>query len=65
MPSRNNPNGPSGRMLTIRNVAERLQVSQKTVFRWIQQRELTASQLGRQWRIAEKDLEALIRATRN
>lgn len=65
MPSRSDSDARSGRMLTIRDVAARLQVSDKTVSRWIQHGELTAYQLGRQWRIAEKDLEAFIRAARN
>lgn len=43
------------RLLTIKDVAARLNVSTKTIRRWIERRELAAHQLGRQWRITEKD----------
>jgi excisionase family DNA binding protein len=47
-------------MLTTAQVAEKLQVTQKTVVGWIQAGKLTAYKLGRLWRIRENDLEAFL-----
>ena len=52
------------RWLTIGNVAELLQVSERTVRRWIDGGDLAAHQLGRQWRIFNKDLEAYLHSRR-
>jgi excisionase family DNA binding protein len=50
-----------GRLLTIQNVADECQVSTKTVRRWIEDGELVAYKLGRQWRISEQDLKHFLR----
>ncbi len=42
-------------LLTIKDVAKRDQVDEKTVRRWIDRGELAAYKLGRQWRISERD----------
>jgi excisionase family DNA binding protein len=47
-------------LLTIKDVAARYQVSTKTVRRWINAGDLTAAQLGNQWRICQKDLDMFI-----
>ena len=44
--------GRVARLLSIREVAEYCAVSDKTVRRWIDRRQLRAHRLGRQWRIA-------------
>jgi excisionase family DNA binding protein len=44
------------RMLTVANVADRLQVSAKTVRRMIQNGEIRVHHVGRQHRISEDDL---------
>ncbi len=44
-------------LLTVKDVAERLQVSTKTVRRWIKNNELEYFVFGAQYRISEKDLE--------
>lgn len=49
------------RLLTIQNVADRCQVATKTVRRWIDDGELAAFKLGRQWRISEQDLKHFLR----
>jgi excisionase family DNA binding protein len=49
-------------MLTTAQVAERLQVTQKTVVGWIQAGKLTAYKLSRLWRVKESDLEAFLEA---
>ena len=47
-------------LLTIDDVAALYSVSSKTVRRWIKTRELTAAQLGAQWRIRPRDLDLFI-----
>ena len=47
-------------LLTIDDVAALCRVSSKTVRRWIKARELTAAQLGNQWRIRPRDLNHFI-----
>jgi excisionase family DNA binding protein len=36
-------------------------VPEKTIRRWIKARELTAAQLGNQWRIRPRDLDLFVR----
>ena len=48
------------RLLAVTEVAQLLQVSSKTVRRWIERRELRAHRLGRQLRVAEEDLAAFL-----
>ena len=43
-----------GRLLTIKDIAQRLHVSVKTVRRLIDGKELKAHRVGRQWRIREE-----------
>ncbi len=52
-------------LLNIKDVAEVCGVSTKTVRRWIQSGQLVAIRLGRQWRIARKDLERFISDNRS
>ena len=51
-------------LFTIRQTAEILQVSDKTVRRWIERRELEAYRLGRQWRVALPDIENFLKLRR-
>ena len=48
------------RLLAVGEVAELLQVSSKTVRRWIERQELRTHRLGRQLRVAEEDLAAFL-----
>ena len=48
------------RLLTIREVASYCQVDEKTIRRWIEAGNLPAFKLGRQWRVAEKDLRRFL-----
>ncbi|ANK82137.1 MAG: hypothetical protein TEF_16075 [Rhizobiales bacterium NRL2] len=48
------------RLLTIPDIADLHQVSEKTVRRWIEARELPAAKLGNQWRIRPRDLERFV-----
>ncbi len=51
--------------LTVRQVAERCGVSERTVRRWIKTGELRAHQLGRSVRVSEEDLAAFLAVHRN
>ena len=51
-------------LLTIPQTAMILQVSEKTVRRWIGSGDLVAHRLGRQWRISQADLDGFIRIRR-
>jgi len=51
-------------LLTIEQTAKVLQVSSKTVRRWIDAGDLIAHRLGGQWRISETDLQSFIRMGR-
>ena len=57
------PAGRRQRLLSIAAVAKDLDVSEKTVRRWIEGRLLAAHQLGRQWRVSDEDLQAFLAAT--
>ncbi len=48
------------RLLAVNEVAALLQVSSKTVRRWIERQELRTHWLGRQLRVSEEDLAAFL-----
>ncbi|WP_084602877.1 helix-turn-helix domain-containing protein [Rubritepida flocculans] len=50
------------RFLTMKEVADVVQVSEATVRHWIRLRELRAIDLGREWRVIPRDLEAFLAA---
>jgi excisionase family DNA binding protein len=52
-------------MLSIEDTAELLQVSERSIRRWISAGELPEHRLGRQWRISRSDLEEHLRRRRN
>ena len=49
--------------LTVDDVAEEFQCSERTVRRWISEGRLLAFKVGRQWRIRSSDLDRLIGLT--
>jgi excisionase family DNA binding protein len=51
---------PTPKLLSLGDTAERLNVSIKTVRRWVAAGSLPAFQLGRQWRIDPEDLERFL-----
>jgi excisionase family DNA binding protein len=51
------------RFLTPAQIAERLQVSEKTVTRWLQAGDLKGIKIGRLWRVREEDFEAFLQAS--
>jgi excisionase family DNA binding protein len=48
------------KMLSPQDVAERLKMSLKTVYRRLHERKIKSSKLGGQWRIRPEDLEDYI-----
>jgi excisionase family DNA binding protein len=49
---------------TLPEVAEKLKVSRRTVYRWVRARELPAYKLGGEFRITQRDLEHFLEARR-
>ena len=49
---------------SIQSIAEMLEVSVKTVRRWIDRDELPAHKLGNQWRVSSPDLEVFLKLRR-
>jgi excisionase family DNA binding protein len=56
--------GARGRLLSIHDAAGFLQVSERSIRRWITAGDLRAHKLGRQWRIAPDEIERFL-ATRS
>ena len=56
-------NSVPDRMLTTSEVADRLSVSERTVFRWLEQGHLKAFRAGRVLRISEVSLEVFLTAS--
>lgn len=52
------------KLLTLKEAAERLRVSERSVFRYIHSKRLKATKIG-YWRIKENDLETFLRANTN
>ena len=52
--------GPASNLLSVPDVARRLNVSDKTVRRMIQAGELEAYKIRVQWRVSERDLCAFL-----
>jgi len=52
----------SGDILTIRQLAEYLMVSEKTVYRMIERHQLPAMRIGAQWRFRRQDIDAWLTA---
>lgn len=48
------------RFLTVKEVAELVQVSEASVRHWIKLQQLRAIDLGREWRVIPRDLEAFL-----
>jgi excisionase family DNA binding protein len=55
----------SPKFLTVKQVAEALGVSPRTVWRWIKNEELTVHRFGGAVRVAEADFKAFLAAHRS
>jgi len=50
---------------TLQEIAERLKVSYRTVYRWVHSGKLPAYKLGSDWRVKESDVSDFIKARRS
>ena len=53
------------KLLTPPQVAERLQVNERTVTQWLRKGHLRGFKIGKEWRIAQKDLVAFLEDSAN
>ena len=51
-------------ILTVRQIAEKLQVNTETVYRWLRDNKLSGYRANRLWRVSEQDLEAFLKQRR-
>jgi excisionase family DNA binding protein len=52
-------------LLTVHEVAALLKVRESTIRAWINEGDLRAIRFGREWRVAEKDLESFLNTHAN
>jgi excisionase family DNA binding protein len=53
------------KLLTPSDVANRLQMNERTVTQWLRKGHLRGFKIGKEWRISEADLEAFLEARAN
>jgi len=53
------------KLLTPVDIANRLQVNERTVTQWLRKGHLRGFKVGKEWRVSVKDLEALLEAAAN
>jgi len=53
------------KLLTPPQVAERLQVNERTVTQWLRKGHLRGFKIGKEWRISARDLEAFLEGSAN
>ena len=53
------------KLLTPTDVAERLQVNDRTVTQWLRKGHLRGFKLGKEWRISPDDLQAFLEVSAN
>ncbi len=53
------------KLLTLVDVANRLQVNQRTVAQWLRKGHLRGFKVGKEWRVSVKDLETFLKASAN
>ena len=55
----------SDKLLTPTDVADRLQVHERTVTRWLRKGHLRGFKIGKEWRISPDDLQTFLEASAN
>lgn len=53
------------RYYTLQEVADRLKVNYRTVYRWVHEGTLPAYQVGQFWRVSESDFREFMEARKN
>jgi len=52
-------------LLTPTDVAQRLQVNERTVTQWLRKNHLRGFKIGKEWRVSENDFQAFLEAGAN
>jgi excisionase family DNA binding protein len=55
----------NGKLLTPPQVAERLQVNERTVTQWLRRGHLRGFKIGKEWRVSAHDLDAFLEQSAN
>ncbi len=53
------------KLLTPPQVAQRLQVNERTVTQWLRRGHLRGFKIGKEWRVSSRDLEAFLEHSAN
>ncbi len=53
------------KLLTPPQVAQRLQVHERTVTQWLRRGHLRGFKIGKEWRVSSRDLEAFLEQSAN
>ncbi len=53
------------KLLTPPQVAQRLQVNERTVTQWLRRGHLRGFKIGKEWRVSERDLQAFLEQSAN
>ncbi len=53
------------KLLTPPQVAQRLQVNERTVTQWLRNGNLRGFKIGKEWRVSSRDLEAFLEQSAN
>ncbi len=53
------------KLLTPTQVAQRLQVNERTVTQWLRKSHLRGFKIGKEWRVSARDLEAFLEQSAN
>lgn len=52
-------------LMTPMQIAERLQISERTITQWLRKGHLRGFKIGKEWRISQGDLDAFLEAKAN
>ncbi len=52
----------STRWLTVEQIADHLQVSKETIYRWLDKKLVPAHKIGRQWRFQSREVDSWVRS---
>ena len=55
----------NAKLLTPGDVADRLQVNERTVTHWLRKGQLRGFKIGKEWRVSVNDFEALLETSSN
>ena len=59
------PETSEDKLLTPPQVAQRLQVNERTVTQWLRRGHLRGFKIGKEWRVSSRDLDAFLEQSAN